>query len=407
MRGLKKRAQGWAAGAMVLVGPAVATGAELPAHDPLRIVIISDEVNPHGLPEDQLTQPGELAAAIESPGAGIEVEFIDEVSSQCIDDPLTMLGTPGSVDVVVYFAHLSATGCDGSDRQAELTAAFEAHLQAGGGVVVFHHGIYEAGGKEPILQLLGGRASSIAWDPGAGQDVIAVAPGHFVVDQGMRYPSTRNFGGVGVADGEYGFFNNTPDERYDALDLLTEGGEERTILFASDTGGTPRVLGYDLRRAGWMGHVVFYQPGEYQPNALDDVNGSNFQILANAIHYVGTTQEDPGTTSDGETTGGMPGDESGGADATGGGNEAGGTETGSEADGTAGATTGEPGADGDGGGGGGCGCRTAPGGAAGPLALLGVLFGLRSRRPCRYEVHQSRSKSSTSTRDRWRSFRFG
>jgi hypothetical protein len=31
--------------------------------------------------------------------------------------------------------------------------------------------------------------------------------------------------------------------------------------------------------------VVAYQPGEYQPNALDDVDGNNFQILANAIVY--------------------------------------------------------------------------------------------------------------------------
>ena len=28
------------------------------------------------------------------------------------------------------------------------------------------------------------------------------------------------------------------------------------------------------------------QPGEYQPNALDDLDGNNFQILANAIYYV-------------------------------------------------------------------------------------------------------------------------
>jgi len=31
--------------------------------------------------------------------------------------------------------------------------------------------------------------------------------------------------------------------------------------------------------------VVDYQPGEYQPNALDDLAGNNFQILANAIVF--------------------------------------------------------------------------------------------------------------------------
>ena len=31
--------------------------------------------------------------------------------------------------------------------------------------------------------------------------------------------------------------------------------------------------------------VVAYQPGEYQPNAVDDLAGNNFQILANAIYF--------------------------------------------------------------------------------------------------------------------------
>jgi len=66
---------------------------------------------------------------------------------------------------------------------------------------------------------------------------------------------------------------------------LTEAGESRTILFATPSGG-PRILGFDLQRAGWLGRVVFYQPGEYQPNALDDRAGPNFQILANAVLYV-------------------------------------------------------------------------------------------------------------------------
>lgn len=381
MNGVQKTLAG-ALGAMVLAGgPAAVSAAELPAHDPLRIVIISDEVNPHGLADGELTQPGDIQAALMSPGAGIELDAASgspaEVSSQCVDDALSVLATPGSVDVVVYFAHLAATGCDGSDRQGELTSAMEAHLQAGGGVVVFHHGIYEAGGKEAILQLLGGRASSIAWDTVEGQDVIAVAPGHFVVDQGLSYPGLRSFGGAGVPDGEYGLFNNTPDERYDAMELLTEGGEERTILFASDTGGTPRVLGYDLWRPGWVGHVVWYQPGEYQPNALDDVNGSNFQVLANAILYAATTQEDPGDT----TAGGM---DTGSADGTGSGDgvsdvsEVGGPASMDNGDTVTETATGS-GAMGDGGGGG-CGCRSTHGGGAGPAGLLAALLALRLRR---------------------------
>ncbi len=366
---------GLSVGAAMLVGPTGATAAELPAHDPLRILIISDEVNPHGLSDSDLTQPGDISAAIGAAGSGLNVGAVQEVASGCVDDALDMLG--GGVHVVVYFAHLAATACDGSPRQVELTSAIEDHLEGGGGVVVFHHGLYEAEGKEPILQLLGGRASSIAWDTGSGQDVIAVGGDHFVTSQGMQYSGMRSFGGAGVSMGDYPFFNNSPDERYDATALLTAGGEERTILFASADGGggSARVLGYDLWRPGWMGHVVWYQPGEYQPNALN-VNGNNFQALANAIVYVGTTQEDPGETTGADTgsvdeTGNGEGPEgsegvgsasmSGGNDETGGG----GTATGT------GAT--------DDGGKDGCGCRSA-GGPAGALGLwLGVL-GLVSRR---------------------------
>jgi len=61
-------------------------------------------------------------------------------------------------------------------------------------------------------------------------------------------------------------------------------GEQRTPLFVTDS-GTPRMLGYVLKRSDWNGVVVTYQPGEYQPNALDDRPGPNFHILVNAIYF--------------------------------------------------------------------------------------------------------------------------
>jgi MYXO-CTERM domain-containing protein len=305
------------------------------------------------------------------------VAAVDEVDSACIDDALALLGG-GQTNVVVYFAHLAATACDGSPRQDQLTAALDAHLREGGGVVVFHHGIYEAGGKESILQLLGGRASSIAWDTAAGQDVIMVGGDHFVTSQALQPSGTVQFSGAGVPGGEYPFWNNTPDERYDALELLTEGGEQRTILFAGG-GGAPRVLGYDLRRAAWMGHVVFYQPGEYQPNALD-LDGNNFQVLANAIYYVASTQDEP-TDPTGADTGTPGDDDTGSASADGTGGEAGEGEAGSTGAGTgAGTIDADTGAGADGSGGeDGCGCRSTTE-EPGALALLMGLWGLVSRR---------------------------
>jgi MYXO-CTERM domain-containing protein len=364
--------------AMLVAGPSGAVAAELPAHDPLRILIISDEVNPHGLSDGELTQPGDMSAAIGDPGSGLELEVVEEVGSECLDDALTMLAGDGA-HVVVYFAHLPATACDGSPRQEQLTTAMEEHLRDGGGVVVFHHGIYEAAGKEAILQLLGGRASSVAWDTAAGQDVIAVGGEHFVTSQGLQYSGMRSFEGMGVPAGDYPFFNNTPDERYDAMALLTAAGEERTILFvgADAGGGAARVLGYDLWRPGWMGRVVWYQPGEYQPNSMD-VDGNNFQALANAIVYVATTQEDPGETTGADT--GMPGEETGSVDGSGGTDGGAMTSMGvDDGGGSTSAGTGTGGGATDDGGKEGCGCRNS-GGGAGALALALGLLGIAKRR---------------------------
>jgi len=74
--------------------------------------------------------------------------------------------------------------------------------------------------------------------------------------------------------------------------LNVQDDEDRILLFVTDS-GTPRVLGYVLRREGWEGLVVAYQPGEYQPNALDDRSGPNFQILVNAIYHAGATGRAP------------------------------------------------------------------------------------------------------------------
>ena len=95
---------------------------------------------------------------------------------------------------------------------------------------------------------------------------------------------------AGVPGGEYPYFDNAPDELYADSELLTTEDETRTPLFATNSQGD-RLLGYVLTRPGWTGRVVAFQPGEYQPNALDDVNGPTFQILVNAIFFA--ADDDP------------------------------------------------------------------------------------------------------------------
>lgn len=285
--------------------PRLAWAASLPAHDPLQILLVSDEVNPHGLTPEELTQPGDLAAALSDPTNGINVESLLHVPSAELGDATAAL-EGGSVDVLVYFAHQTGPG------QPEFTRAVEQHLIRGGGVVVFHHGMYTAGGKEPILELLGVTCSGVLWEETNGQAVVNVAPDHFVTTQGLTLAGSTALEGsaLGVQAGSYPSFTNVPDEIYPSTRLLTAEGEERELLFVgiSEGGGSggERVLSYDLRRPEWSGHVIAYQPGEYQPQALD-LSGVNFQVLANAIYYTATTQDDPSPSTD----------ESGGASATG------------------------------------------------------------------------------------------
>ena len=362
--------------------------ATLPAHDPIDVVIISDGVNPNDLPPGELTEPGDIEAVLREPGNGITLARIREIASDCVDAAVAALQRMDT-DVLIYFAHRSAQDCGGADAQAELTTAVRDFLRRGGGVVVFHHGIFTNPGKDAILTLLGGRANSLEWSTGAGQDVIGVAPTHFIVENGVEYSGVRSFGAadLGVRADDYPVFNNSPDERYPGLSVLTEAGESRTPLFASDYAGA-QLLGYDLHRHDWAGHVVLYQPGEYQPNALDDLDGNNFQILANAIYYVATTHEEPmgptGDTgadggSDGDTassTGGVGGGDGGRTTTDGDGGGTGDRVPGTDTAASAGGSTTGPGTDASSGGG--CTCRHTDSGAI--PALCWLILALRLRR---------------------------
>jgi MYXO-CTERM domain-containing protein len=290
---------------LVVLWANAAQAATLPPHGSLRILVVGDAVNPNGLSDAELTQPGDIPVALDASDSGLTLTApVTLVDSQCIDDALAALAGAERPDVVVYFAHRPALGCNASDQEAALVAAFDTYLRAGGGIVVFHHGMFTFAGKQAILQLLGATASSLDYNTTVGQRVFDVAPGHFVTANATSYTGTANLTGAGpVPSGSFQFFDNVPDERYPQTQLLVEPGEQREVLFASDSGGT-RVLGYSLVRTGWTGRVVWYQPAEFQPNALDNRAGVNFQILANAIVYAahrepgGQPAGDAGITGD-------------------------------------------------------------------------------------------------------------
>lgn len=281
-------------GALALVFATTSLAQILPAHTPLRILIVSDEVNPHGLSAEQLTQPGEISATLATVAAlnrSDLPESLLELPTDSLEQVTARLNRPRSdptaYDVLIYFSHRIPDLANAAALQTEFVTAVQQFLREGGGVVSFHHGIYRLAGKESMQAVLGGEAvGAVPWETITGQNVINVAPGHFITQNGINYPQQLAYSdpALGIPANAYPAFNNVPDERYPQLTLLPGNGQYQ-MLFASNyaVGDGSHVLGYVYRQPDWAGQVIMYQPGEYQPNALGP--GNNLQILLNAVLF--------------------------------------------------------------------------------------------------------------------------
>ncbi len=98
--------------AAILISPPV-WGADLPPHGPLRILITSDGVNPHGLPPELLVGPGDISEALSNPKTGLNIDrapdSIVEIPTNQIELATEALSVsrcdPASYDVLIYFSH--------------------------------------------------------------------------------------------------------------------------------------------------------------------------------------------------------------------------------------------------------------------------------------------------------------
>ena len=98
--------------AAILINPPV-WGADLPPHGPLRILITSDGVNPHGLPPELLVEPGDISEALSNPKTGLNIDkapdSIVEIPTNQIELATEALSVsrcdPASYDVLSYFSH--------------------------------------------------------------------------------------------------------------------------------------------------------------------------------------------------------------------------------------------------------------------------------------------------------------
>jgi len=112
------------------------TAQVLPPHDPLNVLIVSDEVNPHGLADADLMQPGDLSSALSLSAAlnGDQITEIDtndiELATQALNLPLGHVDRPA---VLIYFAHRIPNNCNNAaSRQTDFVAAVNRFLQTVG-----------------------------------------------------------------------------------------------------------------------------------------------------------------------------------------------------------------------------------------------------------------------------------
>jgi hypothetical protein len=265
----------------------------LPVHEPLRILIVSDEVNPHNLTDQQLTQPGDISNALQNTVA-LNTSAILEINTDQLEQATTALlrneNDPLAYDILIYFAHRNpSNGNNAQIRQEAFVVAVESFLQTGGGVISFHHGIYLGTGKQSMQDILGAQAiGAVPWDTVNGQDIIYVGGDHFIgthqISYDLQVVYENNAHGIPAAN--YPAFNNVPDERYPQMDFNTANmGCDIKPLFESDysDNGNTHLLSYSKFCPNWHSQIFVYQPGEYQPNAL---SGNNYQILLNAIYYL-------------------------------------------------------------------------------------------------------------------------
>jgi hypothetical protein len=278
---------------ILLLAIPIAKAQILPAHEPLDILIVSDEVNPHMLVDEDLMQPGDLLTILGSTLA-LNSHIISEVTTNEIELATAALSLAidhqDRPEVLIYFSHrIPDNGNDANGRQAAFVAAVENFLQTGGGVISFHHGIYMTAGKQPMQDLLGSQATgAVPWDTVTGQDVIYVGDDHFIGSHQINYTGTNSYENPshGIALNNYPYFNNTPDERYPQMDFNTGNTAcEIETLYESNysDNGNQHLLSYTKQCPNWTSKVFVYQPGEYQPNAT---SGNNLQILINAIYYL-------------------------------------------------------------------------------------------------------------------------
>lgn len=168
--------------------------------------------------------------------------------------------------------------------------AFIAYTKAGGKLIVLHHSISSGKRKnKEWFKFLGislpegdVAKGGYKWTEGITQQVVNLAPDHFITAHGVKYPEQVAFKGAASAREEaLPGFTLTDSEVY--VNHQLEG--PRTVLLGFKYTDAKSGATYMQSHAGWCrpsgkGWIVYLQPG----HGLADLNHPTFErILLNAI----------------------------------------------------------------------------------------------------------------------------
>lgn len=176
-------------------------------------------------------------------------------------------------------------------NRPELEQDLIQYVNAGGRIVVVHHGIASAKVKNPEwlrltgIQILPKDHPTHPWKVLRGNyQLVNLLPSHYVTSHGIRYPAEISY----TPSDEPSLEQRLPALEFPDTEIflnqLFTDGRDKTVLYGFKTEVSGKTYMQD--RAGWLkragrGYVFYFQPG----HRAEDYTPAYVQILVNAITW--------------------------------------------------------------------------------------------------------------------------
>jgi hypothetical protein len=259
------------------------------------VVFGGDEPWRYGMPYEKVARHTDIATKLTSTELPFSAIATADEFALSTYLTTTLPTSPSFTNAIIYFRMNSVPS------QTDLDAKLVTYVQAGGALLVLHHGLYnESGKKTGLMNLTGGEIpSSITATemlyPGPNR-LLNTNLGHFATTYKLQpetvvtYTDTTSpssIGRINNVSNSYLSFSITPDELITSLSLSPSA--QATPLFANDYA----INGDANRTVAWVrsygnGKVAFYEPGERNDTALAN---ESWQAIINLLLYL--TKDQP------------------------------------------------------------------------------------------------------------------